>query len=107
MAIGVTKIDAAAAVPVVEIAIVEAPRGAAIGELRLANALKDRIEFGIVDVERVMVALEFLGVVEKERERVIDTDRRKMAVFPIDPEAKNACKKSLLPSCRGQGRSCG
>jgi hypothetical protein len=47
---------------------VEAPRRAAIGELRLADAAEDRIELGIADVEGVMVALELLVVVEKERD---------------------------------------
>src|SRR5580765_4767205 len=93
MAIRVAKIDATAAVPVVELAVVEAPRCAAIDELRLANAAEDGIELGIADVEGVVVALELLDVVEKERERIVDTYRREMAVFRIGMEAKNARKK--------------
>src|SRR5580704_3629902 len=93
MAIRVAKIDAAAAVPVVELTVVEAPRCAAIGELRLANAAEDGIELSIADVEGVVVALELLVVVEKERERVVDAYRREMAVFRIGMEAKNARKK--------------
>src|SRR5215472_12171216 len=93
MAIGVAKIDAAAAVPVVELTVIEAPRCAAIGELRLLNAAEDSVELGVVDVEGVVVALELLVVVEKERERVVDTYRREMAVFRIGMEAKNARKK--------------
>jgi hypothetical protein len=108
MAIRVAKIDATAAVPVVELAVVEAPRCAAIDELRLANAAEDGIELGIADVEGVVVALELLAVVEKERERVVDTYRREMAAFRIGMEAKNARKKIVpLPSCRGQERWCG
>src|ERR1700756_2793055 len=93
MAVRVAKIDAAAAVPAVELTVVEAPRGAAIGELRLANAAEDRIELGIADVEGVVMALEVLAVVEKERERVVDTYRRELAPFRIGMEAKNARKK--------------
>ena len=93
MAVRVTKIDAAAAVPVVELTVVEAPRCAAISELRLANAAEDGIELGIADVESVMVALELLVVVEEERERLVDTYRREMAVFRIGMEAKNARKR--------------
>ena len=93
MAVEVAKIDAASAVPVVELAVVEAPRCAAIDELRLANAAEDGIELGIADVEGVVVALELLAVVEKERERVVDTYRREMAAFRIGMEAKNARKK--------------
>src|SRR5215468_7461288 len=93
MAVRVAKIDAAAAVPVIELSIVEAPRCAAVGELRLANAAEDGIELGIADVEGVVVALELLSVVEKERERVVDTYGREMAAFRIGMEAKNARKK--------------
>ena len=60
--------------------------------LRL-DAAEDGIELGIADVEGVVVALELLDVVEKERERVVDTYRREMAVFGIGMEAKNARKK--------------
>src|SRR5215471_2123047 len=73
MAVRVAKIDAAAAVPVVELTVVEAPRCAAIGDLRLSNAAEDSIELGITDMKGVVVALELLVVVEKERERVVDT----------------------------------
>src|SRR6476660_3810008 len=93
MAVRVAKIDAAAAVPVVELTVVEAPRCAAIGELRLANAAENGIELGVADVEGIVVALELLVVVEKERERVVDTYRREMTVFRIGMEAKNARKK--------------
>src|SRR5246127_5614442 len=97
MAIRAAKIDAAAAVPVVELTVVEAPRCAAIGELGLANAAEDGIELGIADVEGVVVALELLVVVEEECERVVDTYRREMVAFRIGMEAKNACKE--LPRC--------
>ena len=93
MAVRVAKIDAASAVPVVELTVLEAPRCAAIGELGLPNAAEDGIEFGIADVEGIMVALELLVVVKEERERVIDTYRREMVAFWIGMKAKNACKK--------------
>jgi len=93
MAVRVAKIDAAAAVPVIELTVVETPGCAPVGELRLANAAEDGIELGIANVEGVVVALELLDVVEKERERAVDTYRREMAVFGIGMEAKNARKK--------------
>jgi len=89
MAVRVAKIDAAAAVPVIEVTVVEAPRCAAIGELRLPDAAEDGIELGIADVEGVMVALELLVVIEKERE----TYWRKMPVFRIGMKAKNPREK--------------
>src|SRR5215471_7696462 len=94
MSVRVAKIDTAAAVPVVELTVVEAPRCAAIDQLRLANAAQDGIELAIADVEGVVVALELLVVVvEKERERVVDRYRREMAAFRIGMETKNARKK--------------
>src|SRR6516225_1199228 len=93
MSIRVAKIDTAAPVPVVELTVVEAPQCAAIDQLRLANAVQDGIELGIADVEGVVVALELLVVVEKQRERIVDTYRREMAAFRIGMKAKNASKK--------------
>src|SRR5580704_5179398 len=93
MAVRVAKIDAASAVPVVELTVVEAPRCAAIGELGLPNAAEDGIKLGIADVEGVVVALEVLVVVEEECERVVDTYRREMVAFRIGMEPKNACKR--------------
>src|SRR5215468_12138848 len=93
MAVRVAEIDAAAPVPVVQLTVVEAPRRAAVAELRVADAAEDSIELGIADVEGVVVALEPLVVVEKERERVVDTYRREMAVLRIGMEAENPRKK--------------
>jgi hypothetical protein len=93
MAVRVAKVDAAAAVPIIELTVIEAPRCAAVRQLRLANAAQDGIELGIADVEGVVVALELLVVIEKERERVVETYRREMAAFRFCMEAKNARKK--------------
>jgi hypothetical protein len=93
MAFRVPKIDAPTAVPIIELTVVEAPRCAAVRKLRLANAAEDGIKLGIADVESVVVALELVLVVEKERESVVDTYWRKMAGFRIGIEAKNARKK--------------
>jgi hypothetical protein len=93
MAIRVAKIDAATAIPVIELTVIEAPRRAAIGELRLADAPEDGIELGIADVEGVVVALELLLVVEKECERIVDPYRREMALFRIGIEVKNSREK--------------
>ncbi|MBU6461347.1 MAG: hypothetical protein KGI99_04565 [Bradyrhizobium sp.] len=105
MAIRVAKIDAAATVPVIELAVLEAPRCAALCELRLANAAEDGIELGVTDVEGVVVALELVLVVEKERERVVDAYRgAKWPSSDRDGRQKCAQKIAPLPSCRGQGR---
>ena len=52
MAVRVTKIDAAAAVPIIELTVVEAPRCAAVHQLRLANAAQNGIELGIAGAAR-------------------------------------------------------
>jgi hypothetical protein len=48
-------------------------------------------------MEGVVVALELLVVVEKERERVVETYRREMAAFRVGMQAKNARKKLRQP----------
>ena len=58
MAVRVFEIDAAAAVPVIELTVIEAPGGAAICEPRLLDALEDGVELGIADVEGVVVTAE-------------------------------------------------
>src|SRR5690348_11185095 len=93
MSVRVAKIDAAAAVPAVQLTVVEAPRRAAIGELRLPDTAEDSIELGIAEMEGIVVTLELLVVVEKKRERVVDTHRREMVVLRIGAEAKNPCEK--------------
>ena len=65
MAVRVAKVDAAAAVPIIELTVVETPRCAAVSQLRLANTAQDCIELGIANVEGVVVALELLVVIEK------------------------------------------
>src|SRR5205085_12026329 len=53
----VLEINAAAAIPIVELAIVEAPRSAAIRDLRLLDATENGIKLGIAHVEGIVVAL--------------------------------------------------
>src|SRR5262249_20955783 len=93
MAVRVAKIDAAAPFQSLSLPSSRLHGALAVRELRLANAAQDGIELGIADVEGVVVALELLVVVEKERERVVNTYRREMSAFWISMEAKNARKK--------------
>ena len=58
MSVGVLKIDAAAAVPIVELAVFEAPGRAAEGDFRLLDAVEDSVELAVADMESVVVALE-------------------------------------------------
>ena len=58
VAVRIAKIDTAAAAPVVELAVFEAPRRAAEDDLVLLDAAEDGVEFAVADVERVMMAFE-------------------------------------------------
>jgi hypothetical protein len=64
MTVRVLEIYSATALPVVEHAIVDAPRGASISDSGVLNALKDGVKFSAADVKRVMAALERRTVVE-------------------------------------------
>src|ERR1700704_2134477 len=55
----VFEIESAPAAPIVQLAVVEAPRRAAIGEALLLDAAEDGVEFLLADVKRVVVTVEF------------------------------------------------
>src|SRR5215471_16338942 len=78
--IRVLEIDAAAAAPVVELAIGDAPGCAAIGETGALYASQNRVKLRIADVKGIVVALDRIHVVEQQRQVVVDADRRKVAV---------------------------
>src|ERR1700720_3879032 len=82
VAVGIEEIDAAAAVPVVELAVVEAPRRAAEGDFCLFDAAEDGVEFGLADMKRVMMTLELGVVIEQQRQRLVDPHRREIAAAP-------------------------
>src|SRR5919201_6920896 len=58
VAIGIREVDAAPAVPVVELCVIERPRGAAEREPGGLHPLQDRVEFRVADVKRIMMALD-------------------------------------------------
>ena len=65
VAVRVLEVEAAAAAPVVELAVVEAPGRAAVAEPGLFHAVKDRVELALADVERIVMAFEFVVVVKQ------------------------------------------
>src|SRR5580658_11328685 len=79
VAVGIAEIDAAAAVPVVELAVVEAPRRAAESDLGFLDTAEDGVELGLADVECVMMTLELGVVVEQQRQRLVDPHWREIA----------------------------
>jgi hypothetical protein len=57
MSIQVLEVDASAAAPVVDSAVVEAPGSTTKGEPSLLDSTKDRVEFGVGHVKGVVVAV--------------------------------------------------
>src|ERR1700684_4316142 len=61
----ILKVQAAAAAPIVELAIVEAPGRAAEHDLGAFDTLENGLEFALADVEGKMMALKFLVGIEQ------------------------------------------
>jgi len=66
VSVGVLKIDPAAAVPIVELAVFKAPGRAAEGDFRLLDAGEDSVELAVADMESVVMALELRVFVEQD-----------------------------------------
>ena len=64
MSVRIAEIDAAAAAPVVELAVFEAPWRATVSDFLSLDAAQDGVEFAVVDMESEMMALEVVVVVE-------------------------------------------
>src|SRR5919109_5076315 len=75
VAVRVAEIETAPATPAIDLRVVERERSAAIGEALGADALEDRVELGLADLERVMVTLELRIIIEIQGQRVVDSQR--------------------------------
>src|SRR5437879_1781468 len=82
VAVRVLEVDASAAVPIVELAVVETPGRAAVSDAGFLHAAEDCVEFGVAHVEGVVMAFERRVVVEQERQRLIHPHRREMVARP-------------------------
>src|SRR5262245_55921664 len=79
MAVVVLVIEAAAAIPVVELSVFKAPGPASEGEPSVLDPLQDRVEFGVAYAKRIMLACDSpLRIGEVERQCVVDTHRCKV-----------------------------
>src|SRR5580704_6348555 len=105
VAVGIAEIDAAAAVPVVELAVVEAPRRAAENDLGFFNAAKDGVELGLADMKRVVMALELGIVIEQQRQCLVDPHRREIAAAPAlqSEKASKEFGRRDFVACRYDG----
>ncbi len=80
VAVGILEVDAAAAAPIVELAVPEMGRIAAIGEALGLDAAEDGVELGVAHVEGVVVAGDLAVLVaEEQRHLVVDAHRREVA----------------------------
>ena len=61
---------------------------ASVWDTGLFDTTEDRFEFRLAHVKGVVMHLEVVPVVEIERERFVDSDRRKMTLgaFVLEPE---------------------
>src|SRR5258707_769892 len=79
MAVVVLVIEAAAAIPIVELSVFKAPGPASEGEPSVLDPLQDRVEFGVGYVKRIMLACDSpLRISEVQRQCVVDAHRRKV-----------------------------
>jgi len=93
VAVQILEINPAATVPIIELAVIEAPGGAAISEADLLDALEDGIELGIANVKGVVVTLERGVVIEQERQAVVHPNWREMAAFLIERQAEDVSEE--------------
>src|SRR4029453_9634283 len=93
VAVRVLEIDAAATIPVIELAGIGAPGGAAVCESPLLDALEDGVELGVVNVEGVVVTAERNVIVEQERQAVVHPTRRERAAFSVNRPAQDVTEE--------------
>ena len=89
----VLEVNASAAIPVIELAVIETPRSAPICESSLFDAVEDRVELGVVYVEGVVVAIKRGVLVEQERQRLVYPNWREVALSSLSSSPKISAKK--------------
>src|SRR5215467_4369018 len=93
MSVGIVKIEASAALPVIERSL-PAPWIAAECESRFPHPLQDRIELLVTDMKRVVMKIEILGIIEIERQCLIDAHWRKVSVRPFVRQSEDMGKRA-------------
>src|SRR5262249_16001679 len=86
----ILEVDAAAAVPVVELAVIQAPGGAAVRNPRLLDTPQDCVELGLAHVEGVVVALKPGLLVKQQRQLLVDPYRREIVALSAVAQTKDA-----------------
>ena len=79
MPVEVAEINAATAAPVVGLTVLEGEGAAPVDDPFGPDATEDLVELLLTDLERVVVPLEVLSVVEVERQRIVQPDGGEVA----------------------------
>src|SRR4029077_20761363 len=85
----IAEIEPAPAAPMIDLHVVERARPAAIGDAFLLHPRENPVERALVDLERVVMAFERGIVVEIERQRFVDLERREMRNRALIREAQD------------------
>src|SRR5262245_56497433 len=93
---GILKVDAPAAVPIIDLSV-PTPWAPAEREPRLPHPLQDDVEPLVAHMQRIVMDVETLGIVEIERQRLIDAHRRKVSTRLFVLQSKDIREKA----CRG------
>ena len=89
MAVRIAKINPAAAFARIQLPILSAPRITTPRDSRFLHALEDSVELLVVDMKRIVVDFERLGVVEIQGKLVVNLNRSEMAHGSVVLEAEN------------------
>src|SRR5262249_17564259 len=102
MAVRVAEIDTSAAVPGVQLAIIQMPGVTAVGDAGFLHPPQNGVEFLIAHVKGVMMTFKGAGVVKIQGQCFIDPYRREVAQWPVIGEAEDVREKArrgVLVSC--------
>src|SRR5262245_43004930 len=100
---GIAEVHAPPAIPGIELPVLQIPWVAAERESRLLHPFQNGVELLVTHMKRVVMDVEVVGIVEIERQRLIDTHRGKVAARPFVLQPKDIREKArrgLLVACR-------
>src|SRR5262249_14890685 len=106
MAVRVAEIDASAAVPGVQLAIIQMPGVTPVGDAGFLHPPQNGIELLVAHMKGVMMTFKGAGVVKIEGQGFIDPYRREVARGPIIGEAEEVREKArrgVLVPCWDDG----
>src|SRR6185312_13209920 len=91
MPVEIAKIDAPAALTMIQLTIGRAPGIAAPFDARILHALEDGVELIVADMERIMVDVKRIGIVEVQCQFIINFHRGKVPRGSLIGKSKDVC----------------